>query len=47
MDRLLLSYAQLEKDVFLLFGDSVVLSAFYSLPSHLLNKCNYSHQSPD
>lgn len=40
MDGLLLSDAELQEDVFLLFCDSVVLCAFYSLSSHLLNKCN-------
>lgn len=40
MDGLLLSDTKLEEDVFLLFGDAVVLGAFYSFPSHLLNKCN-------
>lgn len=40
MDGLLLGYAQLQEDVFLLFCDSVVFCAFYSFPAHLLNKCN-------
>jgi hypothetical protein len=43
VDGLLLGDAQFQEDVFLLFGDAVVLCAFYSLSSHLLNKCNYHH----
>ena len=40
VDGLLLGDAQLQKDIFLLFCHSVVFGAFYSFPSHLLNKCN-------
>jgi hypothetical protein len=40
LDGLLLGKTRPEEDVFLLFGDLVVLCSFDALSSHLLNKCN-------
>jgi hypothetical protein len=41
VDRLLFCYAELEKNIFLLFCYAAVLSAFHALSSHfILNKCN-------
>lgn len=41
VDRLLFRYAELEKNVFLLFCYTAVLSALHALSPHfILNKCN-------